>query len=648
MAVVTEGEKAADAATALGYIAVTSAHGANSAQKTDWSPLAGKVVVLLPDNDEVGEQYAREVCRLLRDVSPAPMVKVARLPRLPEGGDIADLLEASADHDALRAEIDRFLDEAPPADQPPEEEPNPPDDDRPTIVIRPDEKPRITDESLALLAEDHLYRDREIVRCQPTPSGMRIVSVTPESLDDILNRRAQFATLRVDRRRGGEPEEVAACAPAWLSKNICAIQAWRHIRHLEGIYNGPVLQADKTVAGLSAGYDAATRCWFDTTEDWSELSVPPTEQEVETAVATLLDVIAEFPFCSDVDRSVWIAAILTRIARPAFEGPSPLFIFNATTPGSGKTLLANLIGLITEGYAPGMKTLPSSDEETRKLLTSSLLAGEGILVFDNVTGKVSSPALDRFLTSDVWSDRLLGSSKTVTIKNQSLAIATGNNATIVGDTTRRCFQAMLAPTEEHPENRVFQIENLPEFVRKNRRKLLIAAIRILQWHVARGCPQQKTHVICDDDGNDVVAVVKPLGSFEGWSAMVRHAVMGAGLPDPTLSSLHIFENDEDRASMRCFLEAWAEWNPDFHASTNHMIEAATEQGGTASHRLLAAIRELVGKGGLTNGKPEPQALGTAIGKFQGRNFANLRVECISKRSNSGKRWKLIRVELPRP
>ncbi|HEX8912800.1 MAG TPA: hypothetical protein VF796_10610, partial [Humisphaera sp.] len=48
---VTEGEKACDAARAIGLVAVTSAHGSSAADKTDWTPLAGRDVVVLPDAD---------------------------------------------------------------------------------------------------------------------------------------------------------------------------------------------------------------------------------------------------------------------------------------------------------------------------------------------------------------------------------------------------------------------------------------------------------------------------------------------------------------------------------------------------------------------------------------------------------------------
>ena len=49
---VVEGEKAAEAAWSIGLTATTSPHGSKSAKKADWSPLAGKEVVISPDNNK--------------------------------------------------------------------------------------------------------------------------------------------------------------------------------------------------------------------------------------------------------------------------------------------------------------------------------------------------------------------------------------------------------------------------------------------------------------------------------------------------------------------------------------------------------------------------------------------------------------------
>jgi len=91
---VTEGEKAAEAARSVGLSATTSAHGSKSASKTDWTPLAGKECVLLPDNDDAGQRYASEVAAILATLTPTPVVRLVDLPDLPPGGDMADFVAA--------------------------------------------------------------------------------------------------------------------------------------------------------------------------------------------------------------------------------------------------------------------------------------------------------------------------------------------------------------------------------------------------------------------------------------------------------------------------------------------------------------------------------------------------------------------------
>ena len=57
-----------DRITALGLLATTSAGGSQAARLTDWTPLAGRRVVLLPDNDDAGRKYAEAVGDILEDL----------------------------------------------------------------------------------------------------------------------------------------------------------------------------------------------------------------------------------------------------------------------------------------------------------------------------------------------------------------------------------------------------------------------------------------------------------------------------------------------------------------------------------------------------------------------------------------------------
>lgn len=98
---VAEGEKCADAARSIGLLATTSAGGCMAAVKTDWSPLAGRSVVVLPDNDDPGTVYAESVVAALGALAHPATVRIAHLPGLREGGDVVDWLAANggADHE---------------------------------------------------------------------------------------------------------------------------------------------------------------------------------------------------------------------------------------------------------------------------------------------------------------------------------------------------------------------------------------------------------------------------------------------------------------------------------------------------------------------------------------------------------------------
>jgi len=95
-----EGEACADALATLGIVATTTG-GAGTADAADWSPLAGRRVVIWPDHDTAGTTYAAAVTARLRGIA-ASVEWIDRTPLdLPEQGDCVDWLalhpQATAD-----------------------------------------------------------------------------------------------------------------------------------------------------------------------------------------------------------------------------------------------------------------------------------------------------------------------------------------------------------------------------------------------------------------------------------------------------------------------------------------------------------------------------------------------------------------------
>ncbi|MBB5379278.1 hypothetical protein HNQ07_004793 [Deinococcus metalli] len=66
------------------------------------------------------------------------------------------------------------------------------------------------------------------------------------------------------------------------------------------------------------------------------------------------------------------------------HGPIPLYLIEAPMRGTGKTLLAQILALVTLGNEVGTMVQPANDGEFEKRVTSSLLGGARIILLDNV------------------------------------------------------------------------------------------------------------------------------------------------------------------------------------------------------------------------------------------------------------------------
>ena len=100
--VLVEGEKCAEALIHLGITATTAMQGAKApSDKTDWSPLAGKQVVIWPDRDAPGWDYAEvaaQACIAAGSVSVSILVPPADKP---DKWDAADAVEDGFDCQAF-------------------------------------------------------------------------------------------------------------------------------------------------------------------------------------------------------------------------------------------------------------------------------------------------------------------------------------------------------------------------------------------------------------------------------------------------------------------------------------------------------------------------------------------------------------------
>lgn len=178
-------------------------------------------------------------------------------------------------------------------------------------------------------------------------------------------------------------------------------------------------------------------------------------------------------------------------------------------------------------------SFPDKEAELKKTITTALLGAEGIIVFDNVKGTIRSPALEALLTSETWSDRLLGGNVDATLPNDRLWLITGNNASFGGDMARRVLKIRL-DAGPAPEKRTgFQVANPVDWMAKHRGEYLSALMTVIRsWLFAGARMPEAT-------SSD---------SYALWRQMVSGILQHAGLGeefDAASTQVTLSEEDEE-------------------------------------------------------------------------------------------------------
>ena len=102
--VLVEGEKCAQGLIDAGIVATTAMHGANApVDKTDWSPLAAKAVLIWPDRDKPGWDYATHAAQAILSAGAKSCHLLYPPEDAAEGWDAADALSEGFDVSAFLA-----------------------------------------------------------------------------------------------------------------------------------------------------------------------------------------------------------------------------------------------------------------------------------------------------------------------------------------------------------------------------------------------------------------------------------------------------------------------------------------------------------------------------------------------------------------
>lgn len=194
-------------------------------------------------------------------------------------------------------------------------------------------------------------------------------------------------------------------------------------------------------------------------------------------------VFDEFPFNTDLDRAVAVAAMLTSVQRPTIAGDSGMPGFGIVSPiqSSGKTTLAQLISYSVSNRPVAASSWSNDEEELGKHILAILQEGHSCVLFDNIKqgSTIQSGRLAMAMSNDIYGGRQLGENKTIEVPSSAIWIFTGNGIKFVGDFATRIYPITINPDMEDPNTRIFKRDNIGQWAMDNRKKILSAVLSII-------------------------------------------------------------------------------------------------------------------------------------------------------------------------
>jgi len=443
-------------------------------------------------------------------------------------------------------------------------------------------------------------RGGALTRINQTDEDPALETVTREIAFGILLRTAEWRKLKnTDSDYGGGVEQDAR--PSKDVATDLVVNPDRRLPQIEAIAKCPLFDADGRLVN-TFGYHSRARVWL----ALGDLTLPsvsssPTSAELDEARSWFLDeLLVDFRFARASDRAHAVAAMLLPFCRRMIDGCTPMHLIEAPSPGTGKGLIAECIGLIAQGRSPAPMTTGGKTDELRKRITAALERGQSIILLDNVDRHLDSGDLASAITANPWSDRILGKTRLVELPNKALWLVTANNPSLSLEIARRCVRIRIEPDRENPwERDGFRHDPLNTWVAENRSILVWSALTLVQAWVAAGRPPASVR----------------LGSFDMWASTLGGILEHVGIEGFLADQHELYEaTDRDTVEWSVFVNAWWERYQETPVNSTELHTLAEEHG------LLSAVL------GDKSPRSQKTRIGRALGRMNGRWFGDRRIE----------------------
>lgn len=434
--------------------------------------------------------------------------------------------------------------------------------------------------------------------------------------------------------------EMLIDPPDKVVKQIIAHRRGRNLKALNAVITAPTIAHDGHIV-QKRGHDAKTGLYLSMLDDYTPIKQDLSINDAVAAYHELMKPFGTFNFASDLDKSVALSAILTAVVRPTLTKAAG-FAFDAPKQGSGKTYLAECLGLLSTGERPAMTpTIQKNEAETSKVLLSMLLKGTRVIVWDNVMGSFDSATIASFLTTGVVSGRVLGRSEQTEIPNRAMFMMTGNNILLAGELPRRVLTCRLDTGAENPSKVKRDLSAtgglLPDaYIEQNRPALVAAALTIISAYL-----QSPAAMFGGGLTDDVT------GSFEHWDALCRQPIVWLaeqvdGLSDPKHALDANVDSDPEQETLAAVLTGIYEWRAEQPFKVRDLLDYANGNIDSLDFADNAPLKDALAALCGGDAMPTSAGLGKALTFRRDRIADGLKLT-IARKSTKGITFRVVSV-----
>ena len=440
--------------------------------------------------------------------------------------------------------------------------------------------------------------------------------LTQDRLRYELARSAQWFTLSRGRQSDAMP-------PQDVVKDLLADPICR-LPRLDQIVRQPVFLADGSLH-TTPGYHPVGHIYYVPQPGFvlPDVSERPTKEELQKARSLILDeLLVDFPFTSPSEQAHAVALLVQPFVRPLITSPTPLYLIEKPTAGTGAGLLADVICFIVLGKSPAVLVLGSLANETIWTITGTLQQSPTFVLVDNVH-ELKSPALAAAITATEWSGRIVGTGLQAHLPVRCAWIATGNNPTLSSELARRAVRIRLDARVEDPSARTgFRHPDLREWAETHRADLVWAVLTLVRAWIAEGRPKGSA----------------TLGMFESWAraigGILHVAEIDGFLANRERLSSRVSEDD------RGWMQFFARWRERFQGREVGVSDLWDLARASEGDRIGLDLGDGVDRSKQTK-------LGQQLTAKRDTQLGDFRLVAGGKRQGA-QLWRLEKVELKEP